>query len=60
MRIELQIDQTQPPAGGIAVRRDDGPASDGGTIPFSGWLDLIRVLEQLIGDSASTDDGRAH
>lgn len=53
VRIVIHIDQAQPPAGRIAVLHDDELAPDGGAGAFSGWLDLIRVLEQVIGGSTS-------
>jgi len=44
------VDQLAPPAG--QVRR----VGAGDPVPFSGWLDLIRALERLIGER---DDGPA-
>jgi hypothetical protein len=50
VEIRIYVDQLAPPAG--QVRR----VGAGESIPFSGWLDLIRALERLI---AELDEGPA-
>jgi len=50
VEIRIYVDELTPPAG--QVRR----VGAGDPVPFSGWLDLIRALERLIGER---DDGPA-
>jgi hypothetical protein len=50
VEIRIYVDQLAPPAG--RVRRVDA----GESIPFSGWLDLIRALERMIDE---LDEGSA-
>lgn len=50
VEIRIYVDELTPPAG--QVRR----VGAGDPVPFSGWLDLIRVLERLIGE---LDEGPA-
>ena len=44
VEIRIYVDQLAPPSG--QVRRVGAREP----IPFSGWLDLIRVLERVIGE----------
>jgi hypothetical protein len=44
------VDQLAPPTGQVRRVGADEP------IPFSGWLDLMRVLERMIGE---LDEGPA-
>lgn len=41
MRIEISVDTFDPPEGTLV-------ADDGEAIPFAGWLDLLRVLSELL------------
>ena len=50
VEIRIDVDQLAPPTG--QVRR----VGAGEPIPFSGWLDLIRALEWVIGE---LDEGPA-
>jgi hypothetical protein len=50
VEIRICVDQLAPPTG--RVRR----VGAGEPVPFSGWLDLIRALERLIGE---LDEGPA-
>ena len=50
VEIRIYVDELTPPTG--QVRR----VGAGDLVPFSGWLDLIRALERLIGE---LDDGPA-
>jgi len=50
VEIRIDVDELTPPAG--QVRR----VGAGEPIPFSGWLDLIRALERMIGE---LDEGPA-
>ena len=50
VEIRIYVDQLAPPAG--RVRR----VGAGEPVPFSGWLDLIRSLERMIGEP---DEGPA-
>jgi hypothetical protein len=50
VEIRIYVDELTPPAG--QVRR----VGAGDPVPFSGWLDLIRALERVIGE---LDEGPA-
>jgi hypothetical protein len=50
VEIRIYVDQLAPPAGQVRRVGADEP------IPFSGWLDLIRALERMIGE---LDEGPA-
>jgi hypothetical protein len=50
VEIRIWVDQVAPPTG--QVRRVGADEA----IPFSGWLDLMRVLERMIGE---LDEGSA-
>lgn len=41
MEIHLQVDTVQPPSGRVV-------ATDGDVAAFDGWLDLMRVLSELL------------
>jgi hypothetical protein len=41
VRIEILVDTFDPPEGTLV-------ADDGESIPFAGWLDLLRVLSELL------------
>jgi hypothetical protein len=41
VRIEISVDTFDPPEGTLV-------ADDGEAIPFEGWLDLLRVLSELL------------
>ncbi len=52
VQILISVERRSPPTG--AVERREGPvgAGDGSepaALPFSGWLELLRVLEELLG-----------
>ncbi len=49
VEIRIALESTDPPSGRV-LRMDDGsiaPAAEGGQ-PFSGWLDLLRALYDLL------------
>jgi hypothetical protein len=46
VRIELRIDQNDPPRGEIFP-------PGGGSIAFSGWLELLRILADLLGTGSA-------
>lgn len=46
MQIELSFDEHEPPSGSVAA---DGR----GPVPFTGWLGLLRLLEELKADPAA-------
>lgn len=46
MRIQIDLDELDPPAG--TVQRPDGDR-----LPFEGWLGLLRVLSEELGDAGS-------
>jgi hypothetical protein len=46
VEIRICVDQLAPPTGRVRRVGADEP------IPFSGWLDLMRVLERMIGELA--------
>lgn len=48
MRIEIQLDGTDPPVGRVS--------GDAGALPFQGWIDLLAVLSDVIG-TARDEDG---
>jgi hypothetical protein len=50
VEIRICVDQLAPPTGRVRRVGADEP------IPFSGWLDLMRVLERMIGE---LDEGPA-
>ena len=50
VEIRICVDQLAPPTGRVRRVGSDEP------IPFSGWLDLMRVLERMIGE---LDEGAA-
>jgi hypothetical protein len=41
MRIEISVDATEPPQGTVVIEEAE-------PIPFAGWLDLLRVLSDLL------------
>ncbi len=50
MNIRLRIERSEPPCGDVS-------AEDGTAIPFSGWLELLRILSDLLaqaGDPGET------
>lgn len=57
VKIELWVDETKPPRGhairpaGRTPRRSSLPGghADGDSVPFVGWLGLLRVLSDLFG-----------
>ena len=49
MLIRLRISEREPPIGEMV-------AEDGEPAPFSGWLDLLRVLSEALDDAAATGD----
>lgn len=50
MRIEIQLDQAEPPSGQVSA--DGGPPAE-----FTGWLPLLRILEQLTGSAGQAAQG---
>lgn len=47
MRIEIWVDEADPPAGHV------GDEIDG--VPFCGWIDLLAVLSQILGATGDED-----
>jgi hypothetical protein len=50
VRIEIVLSDREPPSGWA---RDDERHRD---LPFHGWLDLLRVLSQLLGTAPGEGD----
>lgn len=57
VRILIEIDQMQPPAGTLKCVGEDRAHSDSVAVPFTGWLDLMRTLEQAVGARMRTAGG---
>lgn len=51
MRVVLEIIRVSPPEGRATT--DDGPA-----VPFSGWIDLLRVLVEALEGPPPPADGQ--
>ena len=47
MLIRISIERTQPLAGAAAT--------EGGDVPFDGWLELLRVVSRLVAAASSED-----
>lgn len=55
MEVRISLDQSEPPIGRLTVT--SGPQEPGRTessVPFTGWLGLLRALSDAIG---SPNDG---
>jgi hypothetical protein len=54
MQIVISLESGTPPEGVVEVRRDEGEivldaGPDRGSVPFRGWLELIRAIESVLG-----------
>ena len=51
MEIRILLDQVEPPAGRLGLVTDPQQASDprGQEVWFTGWLGLLRALEEVLG-----------
>ena len=51
MEIRISLDRVEPPAGRLGVVPDPRQASGAGVreVPFTGWLGLLRALEEVLG-----------
>jgi hypothetical protein len=50
VEIVICLDTAEPPAGQVRlVAKQDLPCCEGAGVGFAGWLDLLRVLDELIG-----------
>ena len=51
MEIRISLDRVEPPAGRLGLMTDPRQASDAGgqEVPFTGWLGLLRALEEVLG-----------
>jgi hypothetical protein len=52
MEIRISLDRAEPPAGRLRVVPSPAPAprpAEGGEVPFTGWLGLLRALYEAVG-----------
>ena len=49
VEVRISLDALDPPAGRVWVI----PGSDDGELRFTGWLGLLRVLDQVMGSPAA-------
>jgi hypothetical protein len=50
MELRISLDQSQPPVGRLTVT--SAPGRPQSSIPFTGWLGLLRALSDTIDSSA--------
>jgi hypothetical protein len=58
MEVRISLDQSEPPMGTLTVT--GGPQEPGRTessVPFTGWLGLLRALSDAIGSSSDAGPG---
>ena len=60
MEIRISLERVEPPAG--RLWRDPGPgptprAAEGGEVPFTGWLGLLRALYEVLGQPGGHSPG---
>ena len=58
MKIEISVESMDPPTGRVSCRASGRPVlggSDDG-VEFSGWLGLLRILDDLIGEPRRPPD----
>jgi hypothetical protein len=59
MEVHISLDDTRPPVGRLTVTRAPGaPDQAASSVPFTGWLGLLRALSDVLDPSGEASPGR--
>jgi len=57
MEVRISLDQSEPPVGRVTVTSPRGVPATHSSVPFTGWLGLLRALSDVLGASGDAPPG---
>lgn len=57
MEVRISLDQSEPPVGRLTVTGPPGVPGTPSSVPFTGWLGLLRALSDALGSSGDAPPG---